>query len=269
MTRVAPLVLLVFLGLLTACTEKAPGSHHLEMADAAFSRGEYLESERLYESYLQSNPEDDGRWTAWNRLLTISQTIRKSSPRSIQLLEAMHLEFIEDQTRLWEILVALGNEYRSQGEIEKGSAVYQKALAIAGRRTEEYVEVRFLLSDAQKKAGNFDMARTVLTEGLQTEMRAEERARMLLELSNILVYARDIEAAKATLEEILAMGLGEGEILILAVFSLGDLAEQQGEYQRARELFASIVHTHPNPAAVRSRLNSLDKTLGSVQPPGE
>jgi tetratricopeptide (TPR) repeat protein len=264
MTRLAPLLLLVLSVLLPACSERSPEPQVLKMADEAFSRGEYLASERLYESFLQDHSDDEGRWKAWNRLLTISRTIRKSTSRSTQLLEAMHLEFIEDQDRLWEVLLLLGEEYRVQREHEKASAVYQKALEIPERRVEEYLEVRFLLFESQKKSGSFDLARTVLHDGLEMEVEPEKRAWMLLELSYLSMYAQELDEARAKLEEILAMDLVESETRVLAVFALGDLAEQQGEYEQARELFGSIVHAHPNPAAVRSRMNSLDKTLGRI-----
>ena len=266
MSRYLALLLLLLLAL-PACTERSAGPQSLQMADAAFARGEYLEAERLYESYLQAHLEDSGRWRAWTRLLIVSRTIRKSSPRSIQLLEAMHLEFIDEKEKLWEILNDLGEEYRRQGELEKAAAVYQKALDTPGRQPEEYVRARLLLFEIQRRSGHFDVARAVLVEGLDMEMAPEDRAAMLLKLSTMSIYAGELEDAKARLEEIVALGRGESETGIMAVFYLADLAEQSGETERARALFTSILHLHPNPAAVQARLNNLETPPG-VPPPG-
>jgi tetratricopeptide (TPR) repeat protein len=260
-----PLALLALLALTPGCTDRSAGPQPLRMADAAFSRGEYLESERLYESYLQAYPDHKERWRAWQRLLTISRSIRKSPARSILLLEAMHLEFIEDRARLWEVLQDLGREYMRQGELEKAAAALQKTLEIPGRVMEEYAETRFLLHECHKRSADYDTARAVLVDGLHLELEPELRARMLLEISNSSGYLGDLGYAQDRLEEILEMDLGESELRSLAIFSLADIAEQQGEYERASELFTSVQHRHPNPAAVKARLNNLDKTIARGQ----
>jgi tetratricopeptide (TPR) repeat protein len=256
MGRVAAALLLALLTV--SCTGHAPEPPLLESADAAFSRGEYLEAERLYESYLQSHPEDSGRWRAWNRLLAISGAVRKTPARSIQLLEAMRLEFIEDRTRQWEVLLALGKEYRARQEMEKAAATFLAALEIPDRASGEYIDVRFLLYECHKKTENYDLARSVLAEGLSKETDLEQRGALLLELSNLAIYTGDLQDARKKLEELVAIECGTA-LKPLAIFSLADVSERQGDLERARELFASIVDTHPNPAAVQARITGLDQ----------
>jgi tetratricopeptide (TPR) repeat protein len=249
----------LFLVLLTvSCTSHSPEPPLLESADAAFSKGEYLEAERLYESYLQSHPEDSGRWRAWNRLLAISGAVRKTPVRSIQLLEAMRLEFIEDHARLWEVLLALGKEYRARQELEKAVATFQAALEIPGRASGEYIDARFLLYESHRKAENYDLARSVLADGLSRDTVPGQRGALLLELSNLAIYTGDLQDARKKLEELVAIECGT-DLKPLAIFSLADVAERQGDLQRSRELFVSIVETHPNPAAVQARIAGLDQ----------
>jgi tetratricopeptide (TPR) repeat protein len=247
---------LVLVLLTASCMGPAPEPPVLELAGAAFLKGEYLQAERLYESYLQSHPDDNGRWEAWNRLLTIAGAVRKTPVRSIQLLEAMRLEFIEDHARLWEVLLALGKEYLLRPELEKAAATFQAAMEIPGRASGEYVDALLLLHECHKKSENYDLASAVLRDGLSKATAPEQLGGLLLELSNIAVYTGNLQDAREKLEELIALECGV-ELKSMARFSLADIAERQGDFERARELFAATVEAHPNPAAVQARIAGL------------
>ncbi|MFP4315822.1 MAG: tetratricopeptide repeat protein [Desulfovibrionales bacterium] len=248
------LCLLVFV----SCSRPEERPAVLIEAESAFSRGSYLESEKLYERYLQAYPEGEHRFESWNRLLAVSRFIRRSPLRSVELLEAMHLEFGDDREHSKTILFELAAEHTRHRQFEKAASVYERILQLEGLgNTDEFI-ARKELFRISRGLGDFEAARAILGPALDLDLSALQRAEVLYDMANLALYQQEDQVAEEYLQTILGMPeAAESEVVVLATYALADLFERSGRVDQARALFLSIRKSHPNPPVVESRLKHL------------
>lgn len=253
--------LILFLCLLVGCgqTLSSPGKL-LKDADKAFQEGAFTESEKMYEQFLQSYQDSPQRWEAWNRLLFISRNIRRDHQRAIVLLDTMRLEYIETFGRSYAIFLEMGTDYSAMKELDKAIQMYERALQLEGLTLEMKREATWRLGMALKDAGKVETSRKVLLEGASLPIKPDDKAQFLYALGTLEVLEGNLSAAKNQFQKIVDLKIS-GEAGVMAIFSLAEVAQMQGDLRLARDLFSSILNIHPNPGVVAARLEFLDQRL--------
>ncbi len=261
---------------LWGCSLEPQQQDALESARQAYSIGHFSEAERIYQHYLQAQPEGKRRLEAWNRLLEIAVNVQNDMDKAANLLNSMYLEFGEDPQQAWLLLSRLAEVYEGQRRRQDALTVWKTALALPDldetRRTEVYLRVARVLRQQQE----FIQVEQVLAACEQEIQSPELKATCLYETAQTLEFmlrraqAQTLEAKDSTLDlesvrtriegilqRIRALEGVDEERKAMATFLLADLMENRGDKARARELFASIRETYPNPMVIEVRLKNL------------
>jgi len=275
--RFSALILLLALCVgLAGCPSQEGGDDALASARKAYSIGHFSEAERIYQHYLQARPEGKQRWEAWNRLVEISINILGDHEKAAGLLNSMYLEYGEDPARAWDLLTRLATIYENMQRYSDAVKVWRKALALPGITAEQRGEVYLRMAALLRQQREYAQAGKVLEACVQESPPAEMTATCLYQhaqvLENMLRRAQaqtlsneysdvDVPALQQRIRGLLNRirtleGVSQ-ERKAMATFLLADLMESQGQKEQARELFASIRETYPNPLVIEARLNGL------------
>jgi lipopolysaccharide biosynthesis regulator YciM len=141
-----------------------------------------------------------------------------------------------------ETYVALGNLYRSKGEIERAIMIRQSIILRAN--IEESIRLRALfdLGLDYRKGGLINRALSVF---LDVVKRAPEHLEALEEIEKIYEELRDWENAYKTRQRIARIVRGDHEyILAHHQVELGKVFLERGDFIRAKSLFEKAVSTH-------------------------
>ena len=252
-----PLWMLVFLLLLCSCGGTSGEDQSLEEARRAFASGQYLESEKLYERYLQINPKGDARWESWNRILDITLHVRDEPRKAVALMEAIYLEYGDDASKAWSLLTRLAGLYEGMREWDKAVDAWQRALGLPNLPPDESSEVRLRLAGIYRHMRDYDLAQDTLSLCAEEATDPEVKATCLYDLAQIQADLHNTAKAEGLLAEIMAAPDVSKERKALAGFALADLYEAGQELDRAEELLQSIMNDYPNPKAVEIRLKDL------------
>ena len=264
------LILALCAGLLTACEgEPQKPADELYEARQSFSRKEFLDAERQYERYLQQNPEGPQRWEAWERLVDIALSIREDQRLATDILEAMALEYSEDQERGKESLERLGQVYESGHRWDQALSAWRRLLVFPGVSQAEQGGLHLKLAKIYQLRGQNDLAAASLRSCLDMKTGPEVNASCLYELAQVFMMNEQGEQAKIYLTELGKMPEAPLEIKVLGAFALADFEEEQGNFQKSLDIFESIKDIYPNPDAVEARIKGLRqkvKDYGPVRP---
>ena len=264
------LILALCAGLLTACEgEPQKPADELYEARQSFSRKEFLDAERQYERYLQQNPEGPQRWEAWERLVDIALSIREDQRLATDILEAMALEYSEDQERGKESLERLGQIYESGHRWDQALSAWRRLLVFPGVSQAEQGGLHLKLAKIYQLRGQNDLAAASLRSCLDMKTGPEVNASCLYELAQVFMMYEQGEQAKIYLTELGKMPEAPLEIKVLGAFALADFEEEQGNFQKSLDIFESIKDIYPNPDAVEARIKGLRqkvKDYGPVRP---
>ena len=252
-----PLWMLVFLLLLSSCGGTSGGDQSLEEARRAFASGQYLESEKLYERYLQINPKGDARWESWNRILDITLHVRDEPRKAVALMEAIYLEYGDDESKAWSLLSRLAGLYEDMRQWDKAVDAWQRALGLPNLPPDEVAKVRLRLAGIYRHMRDYDLAQDALTLCAEDTTDPEVRATCLYDLAQIQADLHNTAKAEGLLTEIMAEPGVSRERKAMAGFGLADLYEAAQELDKAEELLRSIMNDYPNPKAVEVRLRDL------------
>lgn len=250
------------LGLAVGCGEgKENIPSELEKARLAYSKGLYLEAEAEYERFLQEHARHPARWEAWNRLLDIAFSIKNESEKGLILLEAMLLEYGNDQDKAASVLMDIGDYYADHKQWDKAVEKWSKGRRISGQDPAKQWPFFLRVARAYRAMGHYDMARETLTRCIRSAPDAKSAAIGKYDLAMTYTFLENWEKARKLLEEVTAGGDLSPEDHAVAVFLLADVLIHDGELERARDLLESVSSNHPNPLAVEIKIDHLDKEI--------
>jgi tetratricopeptide (TPR) repeat protein len=250
-------MLVFLLLLLCSCGGTSDGDQSLEEARQAFASGQYLQSEKLYERYLQINPKGTSRWESWNRILDITLHVRDEPRKAVALMEAIYLEYGDDEAKAWSLLSRLAGLYEGMRQWDKAVDAWQRALGLPNLPLGESAEVRLRLAGIYRHMRDYDLAQDTLTLCVEEAADPEVRATCLYDLAQIQADLHITAKAEGLLLEIMAEPDVSRERKALAGFALADLYEAAQDLDRAEEMLRSIMDDYPNPKAVEVRLRDL------------
>jgi tetratricopeptide (TPR) repeat protein len=259
MQRTLMLILLATAMLVAvACSrESTPGGEDIQRAREAYSKGFYLEAEKDYERYLQVEPQGEHRKEAWDRLSEIAVTIKGDLDRAVVLLEAMYLELGMDRDAAWQIMFQLGDVYAQLGNQSKAIEAFEKCLAHAEGSPRRTYATLLRMARLHRSMGNYDLVAMTLENCADAAEDGHGKARCLYELAQSYSFIGNTGQARRAVETLLNIPDADEETRVLAVFLLADIAENERDYPRARQLLQSILTTYPNPKVVEARLANM------------
>lgn len=275
----AALFLILTIMPLTGCWEQGGADEDaLDSARQAYTIGHFSEAERIFEKYLEDNPDGNDRWEVWNRLLDISRDILGDYEKSVTLLDSMYLEFGDDPERAWDLLTDLGDLHESVHNWSAAAEVWKRILNLGFltpkqrgkisirlarvlRTQKDFIQADQVLATCVENAQDNDIKSWCLYEAAQNvEFQIRKAQAQTIESQESKVDVKDLQNTLGLiLERIRSLDNIDQERFALATFMLADLAESQGKNKEARELFASIADTYPNPMVIKARLKNLGK----------
>lgn len=233
------------------------GEAPLAQADREFANGNYLKAETLYESYLQANPQGDGRWDAWRQLVRISVTVTGNDKKAARLLEAMQLEYSEDSERFVDLSWQLAETYTRLHDWDKASETWQTLLDQGDLAPAQAAEVHWNLGKIHQYQGRYGMAKDAMLACLEQEGDQTPHARCMYELAQAYSLLKNRAQARVWLDRLLALPGLDPELHALGTYMLCEILEAEGQKAQARALLESIRQTYPNPLVIETRLRQL------------
>lgn len=253
------LALVLLVVAMTACDQGGKDTSDLEAVREAYTQGFYLEARSGYERYLQLYPKGADRLEAWDRLLEIALNVSGDLDRAIGLLEAMILEYGQDQETTWELMNRLGELYEQNGQRVKALEWRERSLEFSGGDPQKTVPTRIAMALLQRSQREYDLAVDLFKACAEETKDPELRALCLYEEAQTYSFMQSWGQAKEVLEVIVAEKQAEEKIYAQSVFLLADVYEQEMKFDKAKELFQSILDTYPNPKVIEIRLQNLGK----------
>lgn len=261
---------------LVGCPSHEEGTDALQSARKAYSIGHFSEAERIYQHYLRAQPEGAQRWEAWNRLVEISVNVMGDYEKAAGLLNSMYLEFGDNPQRAWDLLTRLAAVHESMQRHMEAVKIWRRTLSLPQLTPQQRGEVFMRMATALRQEREYAEAGKVLEACVQEAQVPEVEGDCLYQYAQTLEimvrraqaqsldkeYAElDIPAVqeriKGLLNRVRNLEKLDQERKAMATFLLADMLEAQGETKRARELFASIRETYPNPIVIKTRLENL------------
>lgn len=256
------LAVIAALLVLYSCESEPEESSLVVQARQAYAAGHFSDAEALYEEYLQTVPEGEDRWEAWNRLLDLALNVRGDYETADALLEAMYLEFGEDPDMAWDLMSRLATIYESLGDTAKAVETWQKALRIEDLDASHLGDVFLHLAKLFQEQRDYDLALEALEACGESAEDDGIRFQCRYETAQTLGYMQNWHRAKQELDELLETEGLTDDIRALAVFMLADIFEHEGDYSEAQALLESIRETYPNPRVVETRIEHLKEMRG-------
>jgi len=254
--RLVCALLVLVLALAGAC--RSPFSGDLSEADTAYDEGNYYQAQRLYENYLQTKPQGERRWEAWNRLLDIAVLLENDLPKATQLLEAMLLEYAEDPDRTGVLRLRLARAYTEMAQWDKALEAWQAVLFDAHQPMPEW-KVHWNMGKIYQFQGKYAQARESMSRCREMAVSGVDKARCSYDLALANSFLGQRDQARQWLEKAIAEPEASDELKALSGYLLAEILEIDGKKAEARDILESIRHTYPNPKAVELRLRRLEE----------
>lgn len=231
----------------------------LREADAEYAAGGYGRAERMYQTYIEENPEGEERWHAWNRLVDIAAGVERDSEKAASLLEAMQLEFEDDPGRNLDISQRLAEMYETLRKYEQALETWSRVLILVGPGSAQAAEVYLEMGEIHQLRGDYSLARDTMRECMAAAENVELEARCMYGLARYLSLLRNDAQAMVWLEKLTAMETADPELKALGTYMLAGIYADQGRKEEAKRLLISIQDRYPNPKAVETRLRHLSE----------
>lgn len=254
----AAAVLLVLL--IGGCDHAPLAADDLEEARIAAQERNWTLAERLLQRCLRNEQDPDRRWEAWERLCDVTRSAGPDPRTSLDYLDAMLMEFAEDDSRAKSVLYRMGMLNEQLRRYDRAADAWSTYIELAGLSAEEAVEGHRRLAQIHFRARRFDVGEDVLQSCLALPFPETSTARCLYDLA-------DMHAAREQWEDVVGLALqildlrAGGELRGLASFLLADALEQQNKTAEALQYFEAARATYPNEMVVDNRIAHIKKKI--------
>ncbi|GFM38527.1 tetratricopeptide repeat protein [Desulfovibrio psychrotolerans] len=264
MTRATVLVLVLIIILASGCSGMPEAEDDLAQARRAYVDRQYLEAERLYERYLKAHQDGEARWEVWNRLVEMALAVRNNPHDAIDLLEAMYLEYADDEDKARSILHRLGTLAMENRVLDKAVEVWQRLLTAPDTTSLDHAVAYRNIGEAYIATGDYDLALDALRSCVETDAPPAEHALCLYGLAQTHFFLENYDKAESMLEGVLASSGIEQDLRMIATLLLADVFDHLDMPEKAVSLLQGIRDEYPNPMVVEKRLEYLGQRLGVV-----
>lgn len=232
----------------------------LEEARVAAQERNWTLAERLLQRYLRTEQEPDKRWEAWRRLLEVTRGAGPDPRASLDYLEAMLMEFEEDETRARIVLRRMGELNETLRRYDKAAEAWSRYVELAGLDVGEAVEAHRRLARLHFRARRFEAGEDVLQSCLALPFPEADTARCLYDLADMHAAREQWEEASRLALQILDLKTDD-ELRGQASFLLADALEQRKKLPEALRYFEAARNAYPNEMVVDNRIAHLRKKL--------
>lgn len=241
-----------------------------ELVDArrAMIQRDFLEAEKFFERYLKRNPEGGERWEVWNSLVELAMSVRNDRKATIELLEAMRIEYAGVPAKTREISVRLAELYRLARRYDRAVYLWAAVAEDPGAGNVERARAYRNLAHVYLRRLEFELAKESLGQCLDLELPGVVQAECLYDLAQTHLGMDDADSAIAGLRAVLKLENIAESTRTLTVFMLADALDQKGLDDEAARLFSGIRESYPNRKVVERRLEFLEKKQKTVPPKG-
>lgn len=257
---------LSFIMLLSACDLKGafwPADlflDDLEMAREAQMQRDWPLAERLLVRYLRYEQDPENRWQAWTLLMEAVNAASQEPRASLECLEAMLVEYEDDDPKLAIILEQMGNyneALRNYGRAANAWSAYSDLAALTGAQR---VQGLRRLAEAQLADRHFEAAEATLQQCLALPLPDHDKIWCMLDLADAGMSRGQWQEVEDLCQQILDSE-PDNEVMGLAGYLRADALEQLGQTRQALEQFEQAREDYPNPAVMDNRIAWLKKQL--------
>ena len=264
----AALLLLLLLVLCSGCDKGQIFADDLTNAKAAVSERNWPLAERLLERYLREEGHEgdrkgivaERRWEAWQLLLQVLNSTDPDSRASLEVLEAMRLEYEEDDSRMADILEQMGRTCERLRRYAQAAEIWSAYTGLAGIGGARRVEGYRHLAAMQFSQRRFEAGEESLAQCLALPLPDHDKIRCMLDLADENMARERWQEVADLGQQILDSGPDE-EVRGLAGFLLADALEQLGRPREALRQFELARDAYPNAAVMDNRIAHLRKSL--------
>lgn len=253
------IISLVFLSL-AGCRQEDMFGDDLAVARQAHSERDWPLAERVLGRYLREERDPDKRWQAWNLLLEAMNGASQEPRASLDCLEAMLVEYEEDETKMAAILWQMGRYNQSLRHYDRAANAWSAYTELESLEPQKRVEGYRYLAAAQLSQRQFEAAEETLQQCLALPASDHDKVWCMLDLADASMGREQWEDVADLCQQILDSE-PDAQVAGLAGYLYGDALEQMGRHSDALRQFEQARAGYPNPAVIDNRINWLKKQM--------
>ncbi|OXS28023.1 MAG: hypothetical protein BCS36_01460 [Desulfovibrio sp. MES5] len=248
---------------LVGCDSPALKGDDLSQAREAVSQRQWSLAERLLERYLresQDSQDADSRWEAWQQLLVVVNAAGQEPRASLEYLETMQEEYLDDDARSAVILQRMAEVYEGLHRYERAVDMWNAYIGLGGLSAQQVLEGYRRLAAMQFSLRRFDAGEDTLQQCLALPLADHDKIMCMYDLADQNM-ARERWQEVSDLSQQILDSDPDQNVRGLAGYLLADALEQLGKNSEALKQFELARDAYPNPSVIDNRIAHLRKKL--------
>ncbi len=248
---------------LTGCDSTALKGDDLSQAREAVSQRQWSLAERLLERYLreaQDSQDADSRWEAWQQLLVVVNAAGQEPRASLEYLETMLEEYMDDDARSAVILQRMAEVNESLHRYERAVDIWNAYIGLGGLSAQQVLEGYRRLAAMQFSLRRFDAGEDTLQLCLALPLPDHDKIMCMYDLADQNM-ARERWQDVADLSQQMLDSDPDQNVRGMAGYLMADALEQLGKSSEALKQFELARDAYPNPSVIDNRIAHLRKKL--------
>ena len=248
---------------LVGCDGPALKGDDLSQAREAVSQRQWSLAERLLERYLresQDSQDADSRWEAWQQLLVVVNAAGQEPRASLEYLETMQEEYLDDDARSAVILKRMAEVYEGLHRYGRAVDMWSAYIGLGGLTPQQVLEGHRRLAAMQFSLRRFDAGEDTLQQCLALPLPDHDKIMCMYDLADQNM-ARERWQEVSDLSQQILDSDPDQNVRGLAGYLLADALEQLGKNGEALKQFELARDAYPNPSVIDNRIAHLRKKL--------
>ena len=248
---------------LVGCDGPALKGDDLSQAREAVSQRQWSLAERLLERYLresQDSQDADSRWEAWQQLLVVVNAAGQEPRASLEYLETMQEEYLDDDARSAIILKRMAEVYEGLHRYGRAVDMWSAYIGLGGLSAQQVLEGHRRLAAMQFSLRRFDAGEDTLQQCLALPLPDHDKIMCMYDLADQNMARERWQEVSGLSQQILDSDPDQN-VRGLAGYLLADALEQLGKNGAALKQFELARDAYPNPSVIDNRIAHLRKKL--------
>ena len=248
---------------LVGCDGPALKGDDLSQAREAVSQRQWSLAERLLERYLresQDSQDADSRWEAWQQLLVVVNAAGQEPRASLEYLETMQEEYLDDDARSAIILKRMAEVYEGLHRYGRAVDMWSAYIGLGGLSAKQVLEGHRRLAAMQFSLRRFDAGEDTLQQCLALPLPDHDKIMCMYDLADQNMARERWQEVSGLSQQILDSDPDQN-VRGLAGYLLADALEQLGRNGEALKQFELARDAYPNPSVIDNRIAHLRKKL--------
>ena len=248
---------------LVGCDGPALKGDDLSQAREAVSQRQWSLAERLLERYLresQDSQDADSRWEAWQQLLVVVNAAGQEPRASLEYLETMQEEYLDDDARSAIILKRMAEVYEGLHRYGRAVDMWSAYIGLGGLSPQQVLEGHRRLAAMQFSLRRFDAGEDTLQQCLALPLPDHDKIMCMYDLADQNMARERWQEVSGLSQQILDSDPDQN-VRGLAGYLLADALEQLGRNGEALKQFELARDAYPNPSVIDNRIAHLRKKL--------